>query len=232
MLFYWSHRSIFSFNCHESHLFNVITHSHTHLPINAPHMCVYLPVLYILTQLKRCGEIINRASKKANELQALQWRVEETERRLAEKSNALERPMQETDEQLESMLANFEDEMRQRSKLLRDLQKAVDALNGEIGALRAESDQLNTQRGLAVSLTEQVDQCKKTVCDKIQQAARKHKVQLPEGMSSGNSGGGSRGRGPSGAAIVAPEMVTVQLVRDFIQSLNNKVTYRNVNSLS
>jgi peptidoglycan hydrolase CwlO-like protein len=112
--------------------------------------------------------------------------------------------MHESDEQLEGMLSNFEEEMRQRSKLLRDLQKSVDALNGEIGALRSESDQLNTQRGLAVSSAEQVDQCKKTLSDKMQQAARKHKVAV-------------------GAA--APEAVTVTLVRDFMQNLHKKVAY-------
>jgi chromosome segregation ATPase len=155
-------------------------------------------------QLKRCSEVINRASKKASELQALQWRVEETERRLEEKTSALERPMHETDKQLEGMLNNFEDEMRQRSKLLRDLQKSVDALNGEISALRVDSDQLNTQRGLAVSSTEQVDQCKKTLSEKMQQAARKHKVAV-------------------GAA--APDALTVAIVRDFMQNLNKKVTH-------
>jgi DNA repair exonuclease SbcCD ATPase subunit len=118
-------------------------------------------------QTRRCEEVLSRAEGKLNSLRALQSRVEQLEQRLAERRESLEALMDETDSELTDMLTNFEAQMRTRTQRLMELQRAVDGLNQDIAQLRLRTDELNTQRGQATSLQEQVKQLKADVAEKV-----------------------------------------------------------------
>ena len=101
----------------------------------------------------RCCEDSMRVSKQASDdLKELEWRAQESERRVSDKRASIDEIRTETDEELKTMLINFDEQMLHRRREHQSLQQGIDRLRQEISELRTKSDDLNLKKGMAESL--------------------------------------------------------------------------------
>ncbi len=112
-------------------------------------------------KLQAAIQIIDKASSNSTQLKTLENKIGENERRIADKTKSLEREMIElSDDDLQQMLTNFDQEMSARQRELRSLKSNVDALNSEIQKCRTQMDEVNKKKGQANALRGQIDSLK------------------------------------------------------------------------
>jgi hypothetical protein len=146
----------------------------------------------------------------AGQIQQLEWQVQEAERRVLEKQQALESTLDVSDAELKRDIADFDNVVKQRTAELQAQQRAVATLNSDITRMRERIDALNLKRGQVELLQEQSKQLKDQQAQMGASLQRKYALPaLPV------SGAGSAGWGPN-------------VMRTFVANLGNEVRMRRV----
>ena len=78
--------------------------------------------------------------------------------------------------QLRSTLSNFETVMVNRTNELREMQRSIDALHGQISQLRSRNDTVNVQMGKAQSLQEQCRTLSQQLGELCAQTGKKYNI--------------------------------------------------------
>jgi chromosome segregation ATPase len=82
----------------------------------------------------------------------------------------------ESDAQLRGTLSNFETVMINRTNELREMQRSIDTLHGQISQLRSKNDTVNIQMGKAQSLQEQCRAIREQLSEVCTQTGRKYNI--------------------------------------------------------
>lgn len=90
-------------------------------------------------------------------LKEIQIRVQESEKRLADRRDSLETTYNESTAELERMLANYDESVLMKTAEVQSLKNSITEIQGKIGALRGEYDKVNVLRGTADSLLQQLE---------------------------------------------------------------------------
>jgi multidrug efflux pump subunit AcrA (membrane-fusion protein) len=142
----------------------------------------------------------------ANQIQQLEWQVQEAERRVLEKRQSLESTLTASDAELKRDIADFDNVMRTRTQELQAQQRAVATLNADITRVRERIDALNLKRGQVELLQEQSRQLREQQAQNGAFLQRKYALpSLPV------TGAGYAGWGPN-------------VVRTFVTNLGNEVS--------
>jgi multidrug efflux pump subunit AcrA (membrane-fusion protein) len=159
-------------------------------------------------QLKRCTDVMESIRASANQIQQLEWQVQEAERRVLEKRQSLESTLTASDAELKRDIADFDNVMRTRTQELQAQQRAVATLNADITRVRERIDALNLKRGQVELLQEQSRQLREQQAQNGAFLQRKYALPaLPV------TGAGNAGWGPN-------------VVRTFVTNLGNEVSVK------
>eukprot|EP01041_Mallomonas_annulata_P001590 gene1590-3071_t len=138
-------------------------------------------------KLARCQDTLRKFQSSQKELQELQWKVAESERRVVEKGSSLEQELEGTDEQLRALMDDFDTEMVRKRNELMAMQRTVDGLNQDITALRDSNNQLQTRRGEAISIKSQLDTQRNQLQSHIGNLSTKYSIPHQQSTTSASS---------------------------------------------
>jgi len=154
--------------------------------------------------------VLEQAREQDQQLQQLEWRVGESERRVQDKEKQLDRVLNESDEELQRSVDEFDQVMQARQAELEEVQQKLDENASDISHLRGRAEALNHKKGQAALLQDQFKQHRE---QQSQLGAElQHKYALPGAVP---SAGSSSGTGNSIWSLAA--------VRNFMQNLDNKL---------
>jgi hypothetical protein len=149
--------------------------------------------------MRSCQEILGAARNSVAELEKVQWKVSDAERRVNEKANSLESRLDGSDAELQTIIANFENTMQGRARELRAMQQKADGLAQEVTQLRDQMGAMNAKKGQAVLLQESQKKLKEDQVVASRSLQRKYNLPQPTNNW------------------------TVVAARDYSQHLNNEV---------
>lgn len=110
--------------------------------------------------MKTGREYIAKCQENLAEINELQVRISETNKRVVDKENSLENVIDKSDRQLQELLTNFDEQMEVKARERDSLQHEIDKLGDDIKTLRVKSDELSKQEGLAIATRQQLDKAK------------------------------------------------------------------------
>jgi chromosome segregation ATPase len=129
--------------------------------------------------MKSCQEILGAARNSVAELEKVQWKVSDAERRVNEKANSLESRLDGSDAELQTVIANFENTMQGRARELRAMQQKADGLAQEVAQLRDQMATMNSKKGQAVLLQESQKKLKDDQLTASRNMQRKYNLPQP-----------------------------------------------------
>lgn len=163
-------------------------------------------VSFFCAQLKQCTEALDAVKGCSVQIENLERQVQETERRVLEKRQSLDHPLEGTDAEIQRDLNDFAGLMQQRTQELQTLQRSVDKLNAEIARVRGSTEQLVAKRGQAEMLQSQMTTLRQRQADTGSKLQMKYNLPALPPVNTG------AGWAPS-------------VVRTFVQNLNNEVDF-------
>ncbi len=154
-------------------------------------------------KMNKAQELLRTFHASQSEITKLQVQIEAGHRRVTDKESSLEKLyLNETDYQLQALLVNFDAQADVKRADLMRLQRAVEFANRDISLERESLDDLNTKKGQAVSMKEQLRQYRTTQVELLTSLSRKYNIPLPIGYG---------------------DQIELRVVDQFIAALSSKV---------